>query len=83
MKNVNRKSGLESLFLSKTSGIPPWRDFEDIANEDRPKSKIRLRRGWPEVANPPSLWWTEMPRCQVILDPALKPLIIDISLRNC
>jgi hypothetical protein len=46
--------------LSKPTGIAGY--FADFANEDRPKSKIRLRRGWHEA---------EMSKCQVIFNPAL------------
>ena len=37
----------------EATGIASY--FEDFANDDQPKSKIRLRRGWPEVEDPP-MW---------------------------
>jgi len=74
-----------SIRLSKIAGIAGYfEDFVRLRRKDRPKSQIRLWRGWPEVADPPlkvrlqcggSVWRAEMPKCQVISDPALSLVI--------
>ena len=32
---------------------------------------MKIGRRWPEVIDSPSFWRAEMPKCQVIFDPAL------------
>ena len=59
--------------LSKTAGIASY--FEEVVRlrrKHRSKSQIRLWRGWAEVADPPSFWRAEMPKCEVVFARALR-----------